>query len=243
VDKDSKTAINIVLCLLRVFEHSRSSQKMKKSHPFVRLEYPDFIRENYTLMPNFKFSFSIFVLLVCLSSLLGQNQALDAEKLNQEFLLILNQHRTGKGLRPLALDPSYYPFVLAHSKTMAQDGDAHHDGFEQRLKKYWRDSGKRLSVAENAAFFYLPVEGDEDGGAFQDEQVGKDPATRKAYEAISQSIASNTCTEGCYAQYAFLQWKNSKPHYLAMVSPTAKTCYVMFYRRGSNVYFTLWLGS
>jgi uncharacterized protein YkwD len=173
----------------------------------------------------------------------GQNQALDAEKLNQEFLLILNQHRTGKGLRPLTLEPSYYPFVLAHSKTMAQDGDAHHDGFEQRLKKYWRDNGKRVSVAENAAFFYLPEEGDEEGGAFQDEQVGKDPATRKAYEAISQTIASNTCTEGCYAQYAFLQWKNSKPHYLAMISPTAKTCYVMFYRRGSNVYFTLWLGS
>jgi uncharacterized protein YkwD len=184
-----------------------------------------------------------FLFLVPFLGLKGQNQALDAEKLNQEFLLILNQHRTGKGLRPLTLEPSYYPFVLAHSKTMAQDGDAHHDGFEQRLKKYWRDNGKRVSVAENAAFFYLPEEGDEDGGAFQDEQVGKDPATRKAYEAISQTIASNTCTEGCYAQYAFLQWKNSKPHYLAMVSPTAKTCYVMFYRRGSNVYFTLWLGS
>ena len=184
-----------------------------------------------------------FMFLVPFFGLNGQNQALDAEKLNQEFIQILNQHRSSKGLRALTLDPSYYPFVLEHSKTMARDDDAHHDRFEQRAKAYWRESGKKVRLAENAAFFYLPTEGDEEGGAFGDEQVGNDPATIKAFEAISQSIASNTCTETCFAQYAFLSWKNSKPHYLAMISPMAKSCYVMFFRRGSNVYFTLWLGS
>ena len=184
-----------------------------------------------------------YLFLVPSFGLKGQNQALDVEKLNQEFIQILNQHRSSKGLRALTLEPSYYPFVLEHSKTMARDDDAHHDRFEQRAKAYWRESGKMVRLAENAAFFYLPSEGDEDGGAFGDEQVGNDPATIKAFEAISQSIASNTCTETCFAQYAFLSWKNSKGHYLAMISPTAKSCYVMFFRRGSNVYFTLWLGS
>jgi uncharacterized protein YkwD len=184
-----------------------------------------------------------YLFLVPFFGLNGQNQALDAEKLNQEFIQILNQHRSSKGLRALTLDPSYYPFVLEHSKTMARDDDAHHDRFEQRVKAYWRESGKKVRLAENAAFFYLPTEGDEEGGAFGDEQVGNDPATIKAFEEISQSIASNTCTESCFAQYAFLSWKNSKGHYLAMISPTAKSCYVMFFRRGSNVYFTLWLGS
>ena len=194
-------------------------------------------------MPKLRISLFIFVALMRLSALSAQNQAFDAEKLNQEFIQILNQHRSSKGLRALALDPSYYPFVLEHSKTMARDDDAHHDGFEQRVKAYWRESGKKVRLAENAAFFYLPAEGDEEGGAFEDEQVGNDTATIKAFESISQSIASNTCTETCFAQYAFLSWKNSKGHYLAMISPTAKSCYVMFFRRGSNVYFTLWLGS
>lgn len=194
-------------------------------------------------MTKSRVSSFIFLALMRLLPLSAQNQALDVEKLNREFIQILNQHRSSKGLGALTLDPSYYPFVLEHSKTMARDDDAHHDRFEQRVNAYWRESETRVSIVENAAFFYLPSEGDEDGGAFQDEQVGKDPATIKAFEEISQSIASNTCTESCFAQYAFLSWKNSKPHYLAMVSTTAKSCYVMFYRRGSNVYFTLWLGN
>ena len=185
----------------------------------------------------------IFLALMRLLPLSAQNQALDIEKLNQEFIQILNQHRSSKGLRALTLEPSYYPFVLEHSKTMARDDDAHHDRFEQRAKAYWRESGRRVSIAENVAFFYLPAEGDEEEGVFEDEQVGNEPDTIKAFEAISQSIATNTCTETCFAQYAFLSWKNSKPHYLAMISPTAKSCYVMFFRRGSNVYFTLWLGN
>ena len=185
----------------------------------------------------------IFLALMRLLPLSAQNQALDIEKLNQEFIQILNQHRSSKGLRALTLEPSYYPFVLEHSKTMARDDDAHHDRFEQRAKAYWRESGRRVSIAENVAFFYLPAEGDEEEGVFEDEQVGNEPDTIKAFEAISQSIATNTCTETCFAQYAFLSWKNSKPHYLAMISPMAKSCYVMFFRRGSNVYFTLWLGS
>ena len=185
----------------------------------------------------------IFLALMRLLPLSAQNQALDIEKLNQEFIQILNQHRSSKGLRALTLEPSYYPFVLEHSKTMARDDDAHHDRFEQRAKAYWRESGRRVSIAENVAFFYLPAEGDEEEGVFEDEQVGNEPDTIKAFEAISQSIATNTCTETCFAQYAFLSWKNSKPHYLAMISPMAKSCYVMFFRRGSNVYFTLWLGN
>ena len=127
-----------------------------------------------------------YLFLVASFGLKGQNQALDAEKLNQEFIQILNQHRSSKGLRALTLDPSYYPFVLEHSKTMARDDDAHHDRFEQRAKAYWRESGKKVRLAENAAFFYLPTEGDEEGGAFGDEQVGNDPATIKAFEVISQ---------------------------------------------------------
>ena len=185
----------------------------------------------------------IFLALMRLSPLSAQNQALDVEKLNHEFIQILNQHRSSKELRALTLEPSYFPFVLEHSKTMARDDDAHHDRFEQRAKAYWRESGRRVSIAENVAFFYLPAEGDEEEGVFEDEQVGNEPDTIKAFESISQSIASNTCTETCFAQYAFLSWKSSKPHYLAMISPMAKSCYVMFFRRGSNVYFTLWLGS
>ena len=103
-----------------------------------------------------------YMFLVPFFGLNGQNQALDAEKLNQEFIQILNQHRSSKGLRALTLDPSYYPFVLEHSKTMARDDDAHHDRFEQRAKAYWRESGKKVRLAENAAFFYLPTEGDEE---------------------------------------------------------------------------------
>lgn len=184
------------------------------------------------------------ILLVALPGvyLHAQNTAPDPALLNQEFLKIINEYRASKQLKPLALEAGFYPYVLAHSQTMAKDDEAHHNRFEARMKSYWKRSGKQISIGENAAYFYLPTEGDETGIALNDELKNSEPAAVKTFVAVSESVAANQCHEACYALYAFNHWRTSKPHHALMVDPRAKSCYVAYVRRGEYVYFALWVG-
>ena len=74
----------------------------------------------------------ILLILLCLKQgalLSAQNTAPDPVLLNQEFLKVINEHRASKRLKPLVLEEQFYPFVLAHSQTLAKDDDAHHNRF------------------------------------------------------------------------------------------------------------------
>lgn len=187
----------------------------------------------------------ILLILLCLKQgalLSAQNTAPDPVLLNQEFLKVINEHRASKRLKPLVLEEQFYPFVLAHSQTLAKDDDAHHNRFEARMKSYWKKSGQKIGIGECVSYFYLPIEGDETGIALNDELENSEPAAVKTFVAVSESVAANQCREACYALYAFNHWRISKPHHALMINPRAKTCYLGYVRRGEYVYFTLWEG-
>lgn len=195
------------------------------------------------LRVHFVLQFALMALVATSAAhLSAQNTAPDADLLNQEFLKVINEYRSSKKAKPLVLEEGFYPFVLAHSQTMAKDDEAHHNRFEARMKSYWKRSGKQISIGENAAYFYLPTEGDETGIALNDELKDSEPAAVKTFVAISESVAANQCHEACYALYAFNHWRTSKPHHALMVDPRAKSCYVAYVRRGEYVYFALWVG-
>ena len=99
----------------------------------------------------------ILLILLCFKQgalLSAQNTAPDPVLLNEEFLKIINEYRASKRLEPLVLEEQFYPFVLAHSQTLAKDHDVHHNGFEARMKSYWKKSGRKIGIGECVSYFY-----------------------------------------------------------------------------------------
>lgn len=129
----------------------------------------------------------------------NKQEYLNVEILNEEFLKLLNQERTSKGLKTVQYSPTLQKGTDVRALEQANIGNIRSNGM-----KHTRPDG----TSYRTAFEYLPYSNNYIGENILGNNFDGNP-----YQLVSEKY---------WAEVFFNQWKNSPSHYKNMMNPDYK---------------------
>lgn len=90
----------------------------------------------------------------------AQQAASSYKEMADEILKLVNEHRTGMGLKPLKMNGTITAAAMTHSRNMATNKVPFgHDGFNERMEKLSKELKPSYSFAENVGQGRLDAKG------------------------------------------------------------------------------------